>query len=162
MRRQRPVLALALLLLPAAGCGGGGRAGMTATSPPRSAVQQPRASVEFMAPTDGETAGPTVTARVRLSGLRLAPEAVGQAAREGEGHLHFSLDGGKYDQPRYSGANGRLAQRLGVQGRYSPATAPMITYTDLPPGEHKLEVYVANNDHSNTGVADAVTFTVQP
>jgi hypothetical protein len=30
------------------------------------------------------------------------------------------MDGGKYDFPKHSGANGRLATQLGVQGKYSP------------------------------------------
>jgi hypothetical protein len=160
----RPAPALALLLVTAAGCGGGGRPGTTATSPPRTSatgLEQPEARVEFTAPQDGAATASTVTARVRVTGVRLAPKAMGEAARAGEGHLHFSLDGGRYDRPEYSGANGRLAQRLGVQGRYSPATAPTITYTNLPPGEHTLEVRVANNDHTNTRAAAEVTFTVQ-
>ena len=53
------------------------------------------------------------------------------------------------------------AVKLGVDGKYSPSVTPTITYTGLPKGKHKLEVYLANNDHSNTGVEGKTTFTVK-
>jgi plastocyanin len=48
-----------------------------------------------------------------------------------------------------------------VDGKYSPSVTPSITYRGLPPGKHKLEVYLANNDHSNTGVEAATQFTIK-
>ena len=71
------------------------------------------------------------------------------------------LDEGKFDAPKYSGANGKLAQKLGVVGSYSPAVVPRITYTRIPPGQHKLEVYLANNDHTNTGVEAETEFATK-
>jgi hypothetical protein len=71
------------------------------------------------------------------------------------------MDGGKYDHAQYSGPNGKLAEQLGVDGKYSPALAPTITYTNLPPGKHKLEVYLANNNHTPTGVEAETEFTVK-
>jgi hypothetical protein len=50
---------------------------------------------------------------------------------------------------------------LGVQGKYSPSVTPSITYKGLPTGKHKLEVYLANNDHTNTGVEGRTSFTVK-
>ena len=44
---------------------------------------------------------------------------------------------------------------------YSPSTAPNITYSNIPSGKHTLLVYLANNDHSDTGVANSTTFTVK-
>ena len=61
----------------------------------------------------------------------------------------------------YSGANGKLAVKLGVQGKYSPSVKPVITYKGLPTGGYKLEVYVANNDHTNTGAEASTTFKVK-
>lgn len=43
----------------------------------------------------------------------------------------------------------------------SSAVTPKITYKGLPPGEHTLEVHLANNDHSATGVEASTTFTVK-
>ncbi|MEA2404045.1 MAG: hypothetical protein QOE08_692, partial [Thermoleophilaceae bacterium] len=60
-------------------------------------------------------------------------------------------DGGKYDFPKFSGANGKLAVKLGVDGKYSPALAPTISYKHLPKGKHEVEVYLANNNHTNIG-----------
>jgi len=49
--------------------------------------------------------------------------------------------------------------KLGVQGKYSPSVTPSITYKGIPAGKHKLEVYLANNDHTNTGVESSTSFT---
>ena len=68
---------------------------------------------------------------------------------------------GKYDYPKYSGANGKTAVKLGAQGTYSPSTAPTITYSGIPDGKHTLLVYLANNDHTATGVANSTNFTVK-
>jgi hypothetical protein len=119
------------------------------------------ATVSFTEPTDGFTTSDTVTAEVELEGFEVNADQVGKAAHEGEGHIHFSMDGGEYDLPKYSGANGMLAEDLGVDGKYSPATEPKITYKNLPPGEHTLEVALANNDHSDTGITATTTFTVE-
>jgi hypothetical protein len=124
-------------------------------------IGSPGAKVEFTTPKEASVVGPTVVARVKLRHFKLAPKKVGKPAKQGEGHLHFSLDHGKFDFPKYSGAAGRTAVKLGVQGKYSPSTAPVITYQHLPSGTHGLEVYLANNDHTNTGVATFVSFIVK-
>ncbi len=119
------------------------------------------ATVSFVTPTDGETGSDEVTAEVDISGFEINADAVGKPPVDGEGHLHFQMDEGKYDNAKYSGANGELAEQLGVDGMYSPSTEPTITYTGLPAGEHTLTVYLANNDHSESGVEETVTFTVE-
>lgn len=119
------------------------------------------ADVAFVTPAEGSTTGSTVKVKLDLSGFKLAAKDVGKAPMEGEGHLHFSMDGGKYDVPKYSGANGELAEKLGVDGKYSPAVTPAITYTGLPKGEHTLKVDLANNNHSPTGKSATTTFTVE-
>jgi plastocyanin len=154
MKKAVPALLLSIAVA-AAGCGGGG--GKT-SSGAKSGAQ--RATVAFVAPKKGSSVGSTVTARVTLSGFKLAPQDVGKKPKPGEGHLHFKMDDGKFDHPKYSGANGKLAVKLGVDGMYSPAVTPSITYRHLPAGKHKLEVYLANNDHSNTGVEAETDFTV--
>lgn len=118
-------------------------------------------TVEFTSPTDGAGVPGTVTAEVALENFALDQAGVGMANADGKGHLHFALDGGKFDTPQYSGPNGELAKQLGTDGQYSPAVEPTITYKGLPPGEHTLEVDLVNNDHSETGVSETVTFTVE-
>jgi hypothetical protein len=120
-----------------------------------------KGEVRFLAPATGAKTGPTVTAKVALKHFEIAPGAVGQAPRFGQGHLHFTMDAGKYDQPRYSGKNGLLGKKLGVSGKYSPALAPTITYRHLPPGKHHLVVALANNNHTSVGVQAKVSFTVK-
>lgn len=119
----------------------------------------PTASV--LSPKDGDTVDGTFTAKVDLSQFMINAENVGKAPVEGEGHLHFSLDEGKYDFPKYSGANGELAEKLGVAGKYSPSVTPSVTYKGIPAGEHTLTVFLANNDHSDTGASTTVNFTVK-
>lgn len=126
-----------------------------------SATSADEASVSFVEPTDGATVSDPVTAEVELEGFTINADQVGKDNVEGEGHLHFSMDGGEYDTPKYSGANGELAVSLGVDGQYSPATEETITYENLPAGEHTLEVDLVNNDHTETGTSATVTFEVE-
>jgi hypothetical protein len=152
-------LALALLV---AGCGSDDKS--SSSTQPTGQTQQaagPKPTVAFVTPKDGSSMSGAVTAKVTLSNFKIAPQAVGQAPRPGEGHLHFKMDEGKYDFPKYSGPNGQIAKKLGVTGHYSPALAPKITYKNLPPGKHELEVYLANNNHTNVGVEAKVEFQVK-
>jgi hypothetical protein len=103
----------------------------------------------------------TVVATVSLAHFKICAACVGKPASAGKGHLHFSMDRGKFDQPKYSGANGDLAKTLGVNGKYSPSVTTSVTYKGLPKGKHTLVVYVANNDHSNQGAKATATFTVK-
>src|SRR5207248_1141714 len=88
-----------------AGCGGSSKAsagnGATASPQPATPVGAPGATVRFLTPRAGSAVtGSSVRVHVRVSGFTLAPGDVGKAARQGFGHLHFSLDGGRYDTPR--------------------------------------------------------------
>jgi hypothetical protein len=166
MRIKTMIVALAVgaVSLGAAACGGDDDDNGSASAPATTttaATGSGGASVSFVEPLDGATTGDTVTAKVQLEGFQIDAADVGGAPQEGSGHLHFSMDGGEFDTPKYSGANGKLAVQLGVDGMYSPATTPTITYTGLPPGEHTLEVHLANNDHSDTGTSATTSFTVR-
>lgn len=166
MRKALALVCVAAIGVGAAGCGSKKKStASTSSSTSKTAaaahVGAPGAKVAFVDPKAGSTTGSNVTVKVKLTNFKLAPQNVGKPAKAGEGHLHFSLDGGKYDQPKYSGPNGKLAVKLGVNGKYSPSVAPMIMYTGVPKGKHTLEVYLANNDHSNTGVEASTTFTVK-
>ena len=71
-----------------------------------------------------EVVGSTVTFDVHLQNFTLDPGDVGKRNKARRGHLHFQMDGGKFDYPRYSGPNGQLAKTLGIAGKYSPSIAP--------------------------------------
>lgn len=118
-------------------------------------------AVSFVKPKAGATTGSTVTFVVKLTNFKLDPKDVGKQKKPNTGHLHFQMDGGKFDYPKYSGANGKLAVTLGIAGKYSPAVLPTITYRHLPAGKHKLLVFLANNDHSPVGASASVSFTVR-
>jgi hypothetical protein len=117
-------------------------------------------SVEVVTPEAGATTKSEVTVTVELRNFELHAKDVGELKNARIGHLHFSIDDGRYDYPAYSGVNGKLAAMLGTAGEYSPAVAPTITYSNLPKGEHRLDVILANNDESPAGPRASVTFTV--
>jgi len=117
-------------------------------------------SIRFMTPSANAVTKSKVTFTVKISGFKINAAMVGKAPKAGVGHLHFQLDGGKFDFPKYSGANGALAVKLGVAGTYSPAVLPTITYKNLPKGKHKIEAYLAGNNHKN-GKSSTLRFTVK-
>jgi len=120
------------------------------------------AKVEFTEPDANTTEGSKgVRAEVKLTDFKVDAAGVGKANKKGSGHLHFSVDGGKFDKPKYSGENGKLAVKLGTDGKYSPAAEPRITYEDLPPGKHTLKVELVNNDHTPAGAEATTWFKVQ-
>jgi hypothetical protein len=118
-------------------------------------------SVSFVKPWMGAPTASSVTFTVKLTNFKLDPEDVGKRNKPNTGHLHFQMDGGKFDYAKYSGANGRLAATLGIAGKYSPSVTPTITYRHLPRGKHHLVVFLANNDHSPVGPSASIRFTVR-
>ena len=165
MACPRVLCVAAATALAFAGCGNEQRSSDTGTTPDApTADAKPadahKAKVEFIAPEDGATVGSKFTARVRLTKFQIDPTAVGKSPVPGKGHLHFQLDGGRFDVPGHSAA-GDVAAQLGVDGRYSPAVEPAMTYEQIPPGHHVLEIYLANNNHTDTGVEAEVEFTVK-
>lgn len=127
------------------------------------AVAVPAASAAGMpaAKLTAKQTGNKVVLTAKLTNFTIDADDVGKANMDGRGHLHFSLDGGKYDYKKYSGANGALAAKLGIAGKYSPAVTPTITYTGLPKGKHTARVFIVNNDHSDTGSSATLVFTVK-
>jgi hypothetical protein len=160
--RRTQALAIAVVAAAAlAGCGGSSDNSSDSGTSAAPAPSAPKGSVRFLAPNKDAKTGSTVSAKVALKNFQINARTVGQAPRPGQGHLHFKLDEGKFDYPKYSGKNGFLGKKLGVNGTYSPALTPAITYSHLPPGKHELEVYLANNNHTNVGVEAKVEFTVK-
>jgi hypothetical protein len=126
-----------------------------------SALAGGKPTVSFTSPMHAAKTGSKVTFTVKLGNFTICAACVGKAKQANTGHLHFAMDGGKLDYPKYSGANGKLAVQLGIAGKYSPAVLPKITYANLPKGKHTLWVFVVNNDHSNTGVKASTTIWVK-
>ena len=155
------VLASALAL---AACGSESSEQKQGGTPSVQGTQQlkgPKVGVTIVRPKPGDTADDDVTAKVSLRGFTLDSASFGEAPEPGTGHLHFSLDKGKFDYPPYAGRNARLGRKLGVNGKYSEALEPRITYRNLPKGKHTLEVILANNDHSSAGPRATTSFTVK-
>jgi hypothetical protein len=158
------VAAVAIAAVAVTGCGSDNKSSSSSSSSGKPAPQKPKGpkiAVAFKSPKQNAKLGKNVTATVKLTNFKLDPQDVGKAPKPGKGHVHFTLDGGKFDKPKYSGANGKLAKKLGVDGKYSPSVTPSITYKGLPKGKHTLKVALANNDHSNAGATASVKFTVK-
>jgi hypothetical protein len=110
------------------------------------------------------TSGKHVTITVKTKYFTIDAKDVGKKPIAGKGHEHFAMDHGKYDYPKYSGPNGTLAKKLGVQGKYSPSVTNKVTYTGLPKGKHTVVVYLARNNHAmypNKAATKSLTFTVK-
>lgn len=170
VRRNHALLpalaAVAAVAVAATGCGGhdrakGGHPPRPGTARANAHVGAPGATLRVVSPARGATVRGPVVVQVVVRGFRLDARHLDQAPRKGRGHLQFRLDGGRFDRARYSGASGRLAARLGVAGRFSPAVRPTITYQRIPAGRHTLVVSLANNDLSETGVRARTVFMVR-
>jgi hypothetical protein len=108
--------------------------------------------------------GNKVTVTIRTKSFTIDTKDVGKAPKAGKGHEHFAMDKGKYDQPKYSGANGTLAKQLGVNGKYSPSVNNKVTYTGLPKGKHTVTVFLVRNNHANypnSAAKKTISFTVK-
>jgi hypothetical protein len=156
MRLKSAIFGLAL----AAALGGCGATRHVQSTPAVSARPAAKPAVHFNGPAVIHSNG-TFKTSVVLGHFHIAPSLVGKAPVPGLGHLHFMLAGGKFDYPRYSGANGVIGKKLGVAGAYSPALAPHITYSHLPPGRYTLVCMLANNNHTPTGVEAKQTIVVR-
>jgi hypothetical protein len=163
MSVKRTALPLALLAAVAlAACGSSkssSKSGQGKPTPQK--ITRPKIAVGFVKPKPNAKVKRKFTAKVKLTNFKIDPKAVGKAPQPGKGHLHFSLDGGKFDFPKYSGPNGKMAKKLGAAGTYSPALKPTITYKAIPKGKHTLKVTLANNNHTDAGASATESITVK-
>ncbi|HUC00955.1 MAG TPA: hypothetical protein VMS11_14125 [Solirubrobacterales bacterium] len=165
----------------------GGKSGSTAKADEGDAVPGEPA-VEFISPRNGaRQSSHAVVVKVVIENFQLAPRQFGREPQLGEGHLRFSLNrvpdcvdpvklqhaidsplgkgrlkGASFDFPQYSGPNGVLAEEIGSDGSYSPATRPEIYYHDLDPGFYRLIVSLAQNSGATTPFHDVTTFQILP
>jgi hypothetical protein len=110
---------------------------------------------------DSSGAGTAFTASVTvLLPVRLSAASICEPPRAGVGHLHFILDGGKYDTPAHSSASIALFRKEHSIGRFSPTATGSVTYQGLPTGSHVFEVILFSNDHSGRAVYQVVPFQV--
>jgi hypothetical protein len=145
-------------------------------------------SVEVISPRSGaRQTSHAVVVKVKVRNLQLAPRHFGGEPQLGEGHIRFGLNrvpdcvdpvklqraidspfgsgrlvGRSFDFPEYAGPNGVLAERIGSQGSYSPATRPEIYYHSLPPGFYRLVITLAQNDGSPTPFHAVTNFQILP
>lgn len=142
--------------------------------------------IDVISPRDGSKPKTNaVVVKVNIHNFQLAPTQFGKAPQLGEGSIHFLLHkvpetasqaelarangvlgngrviGRSFDFPRFSGPNGLLAQRLGVEGQYSPATEPQIYYHNLPKGLFRLIIVLAQNDGTGTPYHAVTHFRIE-
>jgi hypothetical protein len=148
---------VSLAALAALGVTGVGATAVVATS-------APAAGAPTITSLKATQRGNAVTVAIKTKNFRIAAMNVGGRNQGGQGHEHFALDGGRYDFPRYSGANGKIARQLGVAGQYSPSLNDKVVYRGLPKGRHRVTVFLVHNDHtnrSNRGSRKTLTFRVR-
>jgi hypothetical protein len=177
------VAATAIALGLALVAGGGGT-----SSPARLAPAPGEPTVEIVSPRNGaRQASRAVVVKVEVHNFQLAPRHFGQEPQLDEGNLRFSLNrvpdcvdpmklqralespigkgrliGRSFDYARYAGPNGILAERIGSEGSYSPATRPEIYYHDLEPGFYRLVIALAQNSGVPTPYHAVTNFQILP
>jgi hypothetical protein len=152
LRLSSLALVATLTLVPAAE----GRLDAPAAEPTVAIVQPARCRCGVI-----EDQHPTLKIIVRVTGFRLSAANFGKAPKAGEGHLLFRMDGGRYDHPRFVGANGRLIAQAGTEGRYTPSVKTWVRYSGLSPGNHTVVVFLAGNNHKRLGPSARITFPVE-
>ena len=81
----------------------------------------------------------TATVQVTVKGVALIdPAVVKERPRNGQGHLHYRVD----------------------DGPVIATTAPKLSFHELSPGQHKILVMLAANDHSPLGPEQTLTVTI--
>jgi hypothetical protein len=185
MRREVSILAIpaaiAILVVLLAGCGSAGK-----RSQPRGRPGEP--GVEVVSPRNGaRQLSRAVVVKVRVHDFELAPRQFGREPELGQGHIRFALNrvpncvdpaklrraiespigkgrlqGASFDFPRYAGPNGVLAERIGSDGSYSPATRPEIYYHGLPAGFYRLVITLALNNGATTPYHAVTNFQILP
>ncbi len=143
-------------------------------------------SVSIISPRNGEVqSNHAVVVKVGIENFQLAPANFGEEPELGEGNLRFKLNrvpncvdpkkleeainsplgnerlkGKSMDFPQYAGPNGILAEELGTEGKYSPATRPEIFYHSMPPGFYRLVVSLAQNNGASLSYHAVTNFQV--
>jgi hypothetical protein len=143
-------------------------------------------TVSIVSPRNGEVqTNHAVVVKVDLENFQLAPNHFGGEPELGEGSIRFSLKrvpncvdpvklrkalnsplgserlkGASMDFPRFSGPNGILAERIGTDGSYSPATRPEIFYHRLQWGFYRLIVTLAQNNGATTPYHAVTNFQI--
>lgn len=145
-------------------------------------------SVTVISPRSGaRQTSHAVVVKVDVRNFQLSARHFGGEPRLHEGHIRFGLNrvpdcvdpvklqraidspfgsgrlvGRSFDFPEYAGPNGVLAERIGSDGSYSPATRPEIYYHALPPGFYRLVINLAQNDGSTTPFHAVTNFQILP
>jgi hypothetical protein len=143
-------------------------------------------SVSIVSPRNGEVQqNHSVVVKVDLKNFELAPESFLGEPEIGRGNIRFALKrvpdcvdpqklqkalnsplgserlkGKSMDFPRFAGPNGILAEEIGEEGSFSPATRPEIFYSRLQYGFYRLTVTLAQNNTSATPYHAVTNFQI--
>lgn len=79
------------------------------------------------------------TVEVKVTGVRIVdPAKANEQARKGQGHIHYQLD----------------------DGPVIATTAMKLSFHNLTPGQHKLVVMLAGNDHNPLGAEETLNINI--
>jgi hypothetical protein len=99
---------------------------------------EPGMTVRLVDPEKKAQAHPA-TVEVQVKGVRLIdPASAHEQPRSGEGHLHYQVDDGPVVAP----------------------PSPKLSFHELKPGEHKITVVLAGNDHRPLGPQETVSVNI--
>lgn len=83
--------------------------------------------------------GKSATVDVKVTGLKLTdPAAVNEKPMAGQGHVHYQVD----------------------DGPVIATTTTKLSFHGLTPGQHKIVVMLAGNDHNPLGPQETLTVTI--
>jgi hypothetical protein len=129
------------LVVVAAACGGDVQASSSSPTLDGTPTSK-RASVTIQSPTTGEVVQGVAIIRFRVENVSIASPFLPKEQRRGPlpaGHLHVTVDGAPW--------------------HWVHATADPVVVTPLPPGEHTVDLELADADHRPLDV-QSVRFTV--
>ena len=146
--------AASLLALGVAACGGGD-GGSSTSAPPAAATSEGTSTTS----TTSSKPPATSTATTTQSTTSSAPPATVSFLSPKDGTTTGTIVHAKV---AVSGATGGLRWTLkGEPAKFTPVSAPQVTYTGLATGQHTLEVEVVGNGNAPTGVDASTTFIVK-
>ncbi len=102
------------------------------------AVKGPQLTATLVEP-EKKAAEKEATVRVQVHGIKIVdPAQVKERPHKGEGHLHYRVD----------------------DGPVIATTATKLSFHELTPGSHRIQVVLAANDHKPLGPEQTVNVTI--
>ena len=111
----------------------------TSVGPQASAAQGGPTMTAKLVDPEKKAQGKSATVEVKVTGLKLTdPAAVNEKPMAGQGHVHYQVD----------------------DGPVIATTTTKLSFHGLTPGQHKIVVMLAGNDHNPLGPQETLNVTI--